>query len=138
MAAGAAIGAGVALVYTPGKGEENRRRMLEWVEARLAEAQDQILSRISGVQNQVQDRADDLRSKTQQVASQSADWAANRATEVRGKAEEITRTATETAQPVVKRETSSAPSEDITAETSDGDIRIVPEDRATETGGPAC
>src|SRR5947209_20628282 len=123
MAAGAAIGAGVALVYSPATGEENRRRLLEWAQARLSDAQDQIQSRINGVQNQVQSRAGDLQDKAQQVATQSADWATNRATEVRGKAEELTKSATEMAQSVVRQEASSEASEGVTAETSTGDIR---------------
>jgi hypothetical protein len=81
----------------------------------------------------VQDRASDLQNKAQQVASQGTEWASHRAAEVRSKAEEITgtSTATQAAQPVVMQEASSAPSENLTAETAAGDIRIGPEDHAT-------
>jgi len=48
IAAGAAIGAGVALVYAPGKGEENRKHLGEWVQARVEDIQTKIEDRITG------------------------------------------------------------------------------------------
>lgn len=40
--AGAALGAAVALVYTPARGEENRKRLNEWAGNRLEEAQNKL------------------------------------------------------------------------------------------------
>lgn len=40
--AGAAIGAAVALVYTPGTGEENRQRITKWVDARTGDVQSRV------------------------------------------------------------------------------------------------
>jgi len=46
--AGVAIGAGVALVYAPDKGEGNRKHLLEWTNARLGEARDKVQSALPG------------------------------------------------------------------------------------------
>jgi len=46
--AGAAIGAGVALVYTPDKGEGNRKHLLEWTNARLGEVRDKVQDALPG------------------------------------------------------------------------------------------
>ena len=46
--AGAAIGAGVALVYAPDKGEDNRKHLLEWANARLGEARVKVQDALPG------------------------------------------------------------------------------------------
>ena len=46
--AGAAIGAGVALVYAPDKGEDNRKHLLEWTNARLGEVRVKVQDALPG------------------------------------------------------------------------------------------
>lgn len=46
--AGAAIAAGVALVYAPDKGEDNRKHLLEWTNARLGETREKVQGALPG------------------------------------------------------------------------------------------
>lgn len=45
---GAAIGAAVALAYAPDKGEQNRKHLAEWANARVGEARDKAQSALPG------------------------------------------------------------------------------------------
>jgi len=112
----------VALVFSPGTGEENRRRLQQWVQSRLSQAQ-----------GQVQTKAGELQNKAQQAASQGADWATARATEVRDKAQDVAKSASETAQGVVNKESNSGSAQDTATETVEGTIPVVPEDHAVES-----
>lgn len=42
LLAGAAIGAAVALIYSPAEGERNRQKLNEWAHSRLDDVQRQI------------------------------------------------------------------------------------------------
>lgn len=48
LAAGAAIGAGVALVYSPDKGEDNRKNLRGWAGARVEDLQTKVEDRVVG------------------------------------------------------------------------------------------
>lgn len=48
IAAGAALGAGVALIYAPGKGEQNREQLAKWVQAKIEDIQTKIEDRVTG------------------------------------------------------------------------------------------
>jgi gas vesicle protein len=48
MVAGAAIGAAVALFYTPDNGEGNRKHMAEWVAKRAEQVQEKAQSQLPG------------------------------------------------------------------------------------------
>jgi gas vesicle protein len=40
--AGAIVGGAIGLVYTPARGEENRKRITEWAANRAGDAQDKV------------------------------------------------------------------------------------------------
>jgi gas vesicle protein len=123
MAAGAAIGAGVALVYSPGTGDQNRTRLQQWVQSRIGDAQ-----------GQVQGMAGDLQNKAQQAASQGADWATARAADVRDKAQDVAKSAAETAQGVINRDNGTASQDATTAAVAPETITVVvPEDQTAES-----
>lgn len=124
LAAGAAIGAGVALVFSPEKGEENRRRLQGLVQARVQDTQ-----------SRVQSRAEELQGKAQQAASQGAEWATHRVTDAKGKVQEVASSAASTAQSVINKDNSDAPAQTqaVATETPEVVIEVVPEDATTQT-----
>jgi gas vesicle protein len=129
LAAGAAIGAGVALVYSPARGEENRKRLQEWAQSRAQDAQ-----------GQVQSRTQELQNKAQQAASQSSEWAAHRVTEAKDKVQDVATSAASTAQSIVRKDEGS-----ITAQATESSVAapeevvvVVPEDVTPESRGPEC
>lgn len=123
LAAGAAIGAGVALVFSPERGEENRRRLQGWAQARVQDTQ-----------SRVQSRAEQLQGKAQQAASQGADWATNRVTDAKSKVQEVATSAASTAQGVNNKDSGDSPEQTqaVTTETPEVVVRVVPEDDATK------
>ena len=42
LVAGAIVGGAIGLVYTPAKGDENRKRMAEWAANRAGDAQNKV------------------------------------------------------------------------------------------------
>lgn len=76
MLAGGAIGAGVALVYTPGSGEENRRRIAEWVNARISKVTSRVETQAGEIRSKVETQAEEIRGKVEAQAG-----------EIRGKVE---------------------------------------------------
>jgi len=129
LAAGAAIGAGVALVYSPSRGEENRKRLQEWVQSRAGEAQVQVQSRTQELQN-----------KAQQAASQGSDWATNRVTDAKSKVQEVASNTESTAQSVINKDAENPPAQvqEGTAEAPEEAVRFVPNDTPSESRGPEC
>ncbi len=120
MAAGAAIGAGVAFVYSPGTGDQNRARLQQWIQSRMGEAQ-----------GQVQAKAGELQNKAQQAASQGADWATARVTDVRDKAQDVAKSAAETAQGVINKDSDTG-AQDTATGTPETVVVVVPEDHAAD------
>jgi gas vesicle protein len=87
MLAGAALGAAVALVYTPHKGEENRKQMADWANARASQAQ-----------QRARDTVDRAQQKAQSQVEQAQSWATARVEQARDTAQEAVSKAQETVQ----------------------------------------
>ena len=75
MLAGAAIGAAVGLVYSPGTGEENRRRIAEWARARFDQTRDRAYERVeqafSTVRTEVERVVDQARERAEAIKSEA-------------------------------------------------------------------
>lgn len=65
IAAGAVIGAGVALVYSPDNGEQNRQHLRQWTQARVNETQSKAQAKAHELQSKTQAKAQELQSKAQ-------------------------------------------------------------------------
>ncbi len=69
MAAGAAIGAALGLIYSPGTGAENRRRIVEWVNSRVAEAGSNLQSQAERASTWADHRRSAIAQKAQTAAT---------------------------------------------------------------------
>lgn len=65
IAAGAAIGAGLGLVYSPDNGDENRKHLLQWTQARVNETQTKAQAKAQELQARGQAKAQELQAKAQ-------------------------------------------------------------------------
>jgi len=99
LLAGAAIGGAVGLVYSPGSGKENRKRLAGWANARVSEASSKAQSQAQQLRDRAESQAQELRAKVESQAhelrgeaesrvEEIGDRVEARASEVRDKTEE--------------------------------------------------
>lgn len=65
IAAGAVIGAGVALVYSPDNGEQNRQHLRQWTQARVNETQSKAQAKAQELQSKAQARVEELQTRVE-------------------------------------------------------------------------
>jgi len=127
VALGAAIGGAVGLVYTPASGEENRRRLREWVNARIEEARGKAETQAGQIRSRVESQAVAVRSRVETKAEEIREVAQARVEEVRDKAQ----SALPSNQPPNETQ------EELTSE--DAIVHFVPEGRqAKQSGEEEC
>jgi gas vesicle protein len=88
LLAGAAIGGAVGLVYSPGSGEENRKRLAGWANNRVSEASSKAQSQAKQLRDRAESQAHELRGEAESRVEEIGDRVEARAAEVRDKAEE--------------------------------------------------
>ena len=83
-----AIGCAVGLVYSPGSGEENRKRLTQWANSRVSQASSKAQSQAQQLRAKVESQARELRSEAESRIEEMGDKAEAQASELRDKAEE--------------------------------------------------